>query len=57
MASILKSKSIPCRVRSGHAPYFDMGELRNVSTDHWINQYWNSKEKDGLLLMLMEAGV
>ncbi|MEK6981604.1 MAG: hypothetical protein AABX38_01620 [Candidatus Micrarchaeota archaeon] len=45
MASILKSKSIPCRVRSGHAPYFDMGELRNVSTDHWINQYWNSKEK------------
>ena len=44
-ASILKSKGIPCRVRSGNAPYFDMGKLGKVSADHWINQYWNSKEK------------
>ena len=44
MASILKSKGIPCRVRAGHAPYFAMGSLGNVSTDHWINQYWDSKK-------------
>jgi hypothetical protein len=36
MASILKSKDIPCRVRSGFAPYFFNG-----SWDHWINQYWD----------------
>ncbi|PID99508.1 hypothetical protein CSA80_01980 [Candidatus Saccharibacteria bacterium] len=36
MASILKSKGIPCRVRSGFAPYFFEG-----SWDHWINQYWD----------------
>ncbi len=41
IASILKSKSIPCRVRAGHAPYFEKGK----SGDHWINQYWNVKEK------------
>ncbi len=45
IASILKSKGIPCRVRAGHAPYLNMGTLGNVSTDHWINQYWNVKEK------------
>ncbi len=39
IASILKSKGIPCRVRSGFAPYFFKG-----SHDHWINQYWD-KEK------------
>lgn len=44
IASILKSKGIPARVRSGNAPYFDMGELGNVSTDHWINQYWSAQE-------------
>lgn len=43
-ACILKSKGVPCRVRAGHAPYFDMGDLGDVSTDHWINQYWNEKE-------------
>lgn len=36
MASILKTKGIPCRVRSGFAPYFFKG-----SWDHWINQYWD----------------
>lgn len=44
IASILKSKGIPARVRSGNAPYFDMGKLGNVSTDHWINQYWSTKD-------------
>ena len=45
MASILKSKGIQARVRSGNAPYFDMGEeLGDVSTDHWINQYWSEQE-------------
>ncbi|MDD3035512.1 MAG: transglutaminase domain-containing protein [Candidatus Saccharimonadaceae bacterium] len=44
IASILKSKGIPARVRSGNAPYFDMGELGNISTDHWINQYWSEQE-------------
>ena len=44
IASILKSKGIPARVRSGNTPYFDMGELGNVSTDHWINQYWSERE-------------
>ena len=45
MASILKSKGIPCRVRAGHAPYFDMGSLGKLSADHWINQYWSVQEK------------
>lgn len=45
VASILKSKGIPCRVRSGHAPYFNMGKLGKIATDHWINQYWSNQEK------------
>ena len=45
IASVLKSKGISCRVRAGHASYFDMGKLGKVSADHWINQYWDSKEK------------
>ena len=45
IASILKSKGIPCRVRSGNAPYFNMGKVGKVSADHWINQYWDSKQK------------
>lgn len=45
VASILKSKNIPCRVRAGHANYFDMGTVGKVSTDHWINQYWDKKQK------------
>ena len=40
MAAILKSKGIPVRVRSGFAPYFRKG-----SWDHWINQYWDKKQK------------
>lgn len=45
VATILKSKGIPARVRAGNAPYFDMGELGEISGDHWINQWWNEKEK------------
>ena len=37
MSAILKAKGIPCRSRSGFAPYFD----ENESGDHWINQYWD----------------
>ena len=44
MASILKSKGIPARVRSGHASFFHMGDLGNVATDHWINQYWDRED-------------
>lgn len=40
MASILKSKGIPARVRSGFAPYFEPKQ----SDDHWINQYWSDTE-------------
>jgi hypothetical protein len=38
IASILKTKGIPCRVRSGFGPYLVGGE----SWDHWINQYWDN---------------
>lgn len=40
MASILKLRGIPCRVRSGFAPYFYKG-----SWDHWINQYWDKDKQ------------
>jgi hypothetical protein len=43
VASILKSKGIPARVRSGFADYFK--GFGNKSVDHWINQYWD-KEKN-----------
>ncbi len=39
MASILKSKGIPARCRSGFAPYC----LPGISGDHWINQYWSGE--------------
>lgn len=41
MASILKAKGIPTRVRSGFAGYWPWAK---VSGDHWINQYWDKKE-------------
>lgn len=41
MASILKSKGIPTRVRSGFANYFfDPSQ----SSDHWINEYFSKDE-------------
>ncbi|MDP2638127.1 MAG: hypothetical protein Q8P26_03645 [Candidatus Levybacteria bacterium] len=42
MASILKTKEIPVRVRSGFAGYWPWTK---ESWDHWINQYWNKKER------------
>lgn len=45
IASILKSKGIPARARSGFAPYFKVEGLEiDKSYDHWINQYWDSKQ-------------
>ena len=45
MASLLKIKSIPCRVRSGFESYFEVVGLDSrKSNDHWINQYWNDQE-------------
>ncbi len=41
MSAILKARHIPCRSRSGFAPYCQPGK----SMDHWINQYWNAKEE------------
>lgn len=44
MASILKAKGIPARVRSGFAPYFQIEGLHvEKSSDHWINQYWDKE--------------
>jgi hypothetical protein len=46
MASILKSKGIPARVRSGNASYFaPHPEYGKVSWDHWINQYWSDEQQ------------
>lgn len=39
-ASIMKSKGIPCRCRSGFAPYL----YEDYNVDHWINEYWSEKE-------------
>jgi len=45
MASLLKIKGIPARVRSGFAPYFHAEGLPDdKSDDHWINQYWKNDE-------------
>ena len=44
MASILKSKGIPTRVRAGFAPYF-LPNPKKQSFDHWINQYWDYNKK------------
>lgn len=41
MASCLKAKGVPTRVRSGYAPYFPMEE---GSSDHWINEYWDENK-------------
>ncbi len=41
MSAILKAKGIPCRSRSGFAPYF----FPNCSCDHWINQYWSERKQ------------
>lgn len=42
-ATLLKTHSIPTRVRSGFAPYFS-GMHNGKSGDHWINEYFDEKE-------------
>lgn len=42
VASIFKAHGIPARVRSGYAPYFPFE--KGISSDHWINEYWDKKE-------------
>jgi len=54
MASILKAKGIPCRVRSGYAPYFE--NEGGVSADHWINEYWN-KEKNRWVIIDVDGSL
>lgn len=45
MASLLKTKGIAARVRSGFAPYFHVhGHPDGKSDDHWITQYWHKKQ-------------
>lgn len=38
MASILKSRGIPARVRAGYAPYIPSDRIE----DHWVTQYWEA---------------
>jgi hypothetical protein len=47
MASILKAKGIPARVRSGFAGYWPWAK---VSSDHWINEYWGKKENRWIIV-------
>lgn len=54
MASILKAKGIPCRVRSGYAPYFK--DAKGLSVDHWINEYW-SKEKNRWVIIDVDGSL
>lgn len=54
VASALKVKGIPCRVRSGYAPYFSDEE--GLSVDHWINEYWNEKEKRWVIMDVDGSG-
>ena len=46
MSAILKAKGIPCRSRSGFAPYLN----RKASLDHWINQYWDDAREQWVTL-------
>jgi len=41
MASILKARGIPARVRAGYAPYICSDRIE----DHWITQYWHAPEE------------
>jgi hypothetical protein len=45
LASILKHRGIPARVRYGHAPYLIPG----FHTSHTICEVWNEKESVGCL--------
>ena len=46
MASILKSRGIPARVRVGYAPYIHAESIE----DHWINQYWHASSERWITL-------
>lgn len=43
LASILKAKGIPARVRSGYANYF-LQKRESVYYDHWVVQYYKEDE-------------
>jgi hypothetical protein len=43
LVSILRSRGIPARARTGVGTYFFPGEFR--LEDHWICEFWNSSEK------------
>lgn len=53
MASILKAKGIPTRVRSGFADYF---EIWKDAWDHWIVQYWH-EEKNKWITIDVDASL
>lgn len=48
VASILKTKGIPARVRSGFAPYFNLYGGR--AADHWVTEYWLEKENRWVMI-------
>lgn len=47
LASILKAKGIPTRVRSGFAFYINYD---GIGYDHWITEYYSTKEKRWILV-------
>ena len=47
LASILKAKGYPARVRSGFAPYI---HYDGTAYDHWITEYYDEKEKRWVLV-------
>ena len=49
LASILKSKKVPARVRVGFAPYL-VPPGYDKSVDHWICEVWNKDEKRWMLV-------
>ncbi len=48
VASTLKAKGIPARVRSGYAPYFPFE--KGISSDHWINEYFDKKQNRWVII-------
>lgn len=46
-SAILKAKGIPCRSRAG---YMDFGDTGESYMEHWVNEYWNSKEQRWVLV-------
>lgn len=47
LASILKAKGIPTRVRSGFAPYI---HYDGINYDHWITEYYDEKKDKWILV-------